>query len=261
MAPEKSISYDEHVKKENIFRNFFKFAAQPVMVLNHRTFKVLDANYKALEFFKLSMTEMKKKYIYNLAPEEDRDDLKVQFEMHKSKSTFNMKFAIECEEEMKTCDVSIMDVSIPKLDVFFAFFDVTGSDNNEFVTKIKAQNKNFAIQTKKMMEINRKIIHSYENVKTQYQELLNYQEDNIKAERTRTIGEIMEVLQDKINKPMNRILDDLIKIQDSEKKLDSSVVKRLKLIEESAENVLRLVARIAEVKDIKKMRYIELGNS
>ncbi len=36
--------------------------------------------------------------------------------------------------------------------------------------------------------------------------------------------------------------------------------KRLKLIEESAENVLRLIARIAEVKDVKKMRYIELGS-
>ena len=81
---------------------------------------------------------------------------------------------------------------------------------------------------------------------------IDFQEDNVKAERHRTIGEMIEVLKGKINKPLNRILDDIQKIQDSDKKLDSSVIKRLKLIEESAENVLRLIARIAEVKDIKK---------
>jgi signal transduction histidine kinase len=260
MASDKNVTFEQHVKR-NAFHHYFERTRSPILVLHPRTFKILAANSSALEFLGFSLSEVKKKYIYSLAPVKQHNAWKSQFDLHKTKPSFVFQMPLVAKNKHSTrCNVEIISLSAPRFSGFAAMIDVANSEHIDFENKLRDQNRELSDQIKKMVHINRRIVNSYENIKKQYQELLDFQEDNVKAERHRTIGEMIEVLQDKINRPLNRILDDIQKIQDSEKKMDSTIIKRLKLIEESAENVLRLVARIAEVKDIKKMRYIELGN-
>lgn len=261
MASDKTVTYEELISHEILFQKLFKNFKYPVLILHHKTFKVLDANPKSLEFFSLSLSEIKKKYLFTLAPENEQEEWKNKADLQKSKHSFILQMNLKPKNGPSVlCNVNVEDISTDKTCIFAAIVDNENSEKILLEIKLKNQNKDLTEQVKKLVDINRKIVTSYENVKRQYQELLDFQEENVKNERHRTIGEMTEVLQDKINKPLNRILDDVQKIHDSEKKLNPSVVKRLKLIEESAENILRVIARISEVKDIKKMKYIELNN-
>ena len=261
MSSEKTLSYEDCVQTDSLFYKFFKNHKFPVLILHFKTFKVLDTNNRAVDFFQFTIGEIKKKYLYSFALEKEQEEWKNKIDLHKTKSCFTLQMPmIPKNKAAVTCSITIEEINIGKCVVWAAVIDNENSEKIALEIKLKEQNKDLTEQLKKLVDINRKMVNSYENIKRQYQELLEYQEENVKTERHKTIGEMTEVLQDKINKPLNRILDDVQKIHDSEKKLDSSVVKRLKLIEESAENVLRIIDRISEVRDIKKMKYIELNN-
>jgi hypothetical protein len=261
MSKEKLISYQDFTKKPTPFHQFLLTAQVPYLVLHETTFKVLDANEAALDFFKYTASEIKKKYLYSLTPEKEHKKWKSQLELFKGKenSSFTMPMKPNGKNSIAS-PVNILNISTPKVHILVAHIDSSSHDNESLIRNLKGQNRALAEQVKRMLEVNRKMVNSYENIKKQYEELLTYQSDNVKVERQNTIIEMVEVFHDKVNKPLNRILDDIQKINDSSKKLDSSIIKRLKLIEESVENIMRVVDRIAEVKDIKKMKYIELSN-
>ena len=54
MTKEKNIPYVDYSKKATPFIQFVKLNEAPYLVLHQNTFKVLDANEKALQFFKIS---------------------------------------------------------------------------------------------------------------------------------------------------------------------------------------------------------------
>jgi hypothetical protein len=255
-------STDDMFKKEAFFSSYYGLNEFPILVLN-ASMKIISANPKAIEFFNLTASELKKKFLYSLTPESEQKHWKNQLSLHQNKNSFNFDIPLlPHSKEAQTCCVMICKISSPsqKIQLYAATVNL-GNQQIALIKTIKNQNKELTDQAKKMVDINRKIVSSYENVKKQYEDLLHYQEENIKVERQKTIIEMVDVFQDKINKPLTRILDDIQKINDSEKKLDSSVVKRLKLIEESVENIMRVISHIAEVKDIKKMKYIELSET
>lgn len=262
MPTTKPVSYDEVLKKSPVFPSYFKLSPFPLLVLQHTNYKVMDANPKALEFFNLTGSEIKKKYLYTLAAPVDEDvkHWKTQLELHKGKPHFELDMPLyQKNNSSPLVTVFIQDISSPKFECFMAVW-AADSNSTELIKNLKNQNRELSDQAKKMVDLNRKIVNSYESVKKQYKQLLEYQEENVKTERQKTIGEMIDVCHDKISKPLNRILDDIQKINDNEGKLNSSVVKRIKMIEESVENILRTIDKISDVKDIKKMRYIELSN-
>ncbi|MBN2143635.1 MAG: PAS domain-containing protein [Candidatus Aureabacteria bacterium] len=259
----KTNPYLENIlKHEKYFSSYCHLNDFPILVLN-ASLRIIAANPKASEFFKLSPSEIKKKSFYSLTPGSEQKEWKSKLILHQKKEhcAFDIPLMNHSKEvQLYRVTVCRLSPAAHKAELYAATI-YTSNEHVSLIKNLKNQNKELTEQAKKMVEINRKIVSSYENVKKQYEDLLHYQEENIKVERQKTIIEMVEVFQDKINKPLTRILDDIQKINDSEKKLNSAVVKRLKLIEESVENIMRVISHIAEVKDIKKMKYIELSET
>jgi hypothetical protein len=256
-------SFEDNVKKESLFFSFFKLQKTPIFLVNPETFKILEANDHACALVRFSASELKKKELYALAPEKEQKRYKSELDIHRDKEFFTVDFPLKMSAKtFQTCPATFQKIqksADQKTSVFAVTIDIHGQEQSTLIKNIKEQNYQRVEQIKKMVDVNRKLLHSYESVKKQYEQLLQYQEENIKSERQNAIGSMVDVFQEKVNKPLTRILDDIQKINDTEKKLSPNVVKRLKLIEESVENIMRMIGRISEAKDIKKMRYIELS--
>ncbi len=255
-------SFEESSKKEPLFFSFFKLQKAPVLIVDQETFKIFDINDHACEFFSSSASELKRKTLYSLAPEKEQKKCKLQLEIHGKKELFTMDLNLKLSpKNIQIFPATFQKLTHQKTSVFAVTLDIENQEQTTLIKNIREQNRHFIEQIKKMVDVNRKLLNSYESIKKQYEQLLQYQEENIKSERQSTISEMVNAFQEKVNKPLLRILDDIQKINDTEIKISPNMVKRLKLIEESVENIMRVIGRISEIKDIKKMRYIELSNT
>jgi signal transduction histidine kinase len=251
--------------KESLFPSFFKLQKTPTFLVDPETLKILDVNDQACALVHSPASELKKKWLHALAPEKEQKKYKAQLDIHQNKELFTVDFPLKMSAKITQIFPAtfqrIQKLNDAETSVFAVTIDIHAQEQRTLIKNIKEQNYQRVEQIKKMVDVNRKLLHSYESVKKQYEQLLQYQEENIKSERQNAIGNMVDFFQEKVNKPLTRILDDIQKINDTETKLSPNVVKRLKLIEESVENIMRVIGRISEVKDIKKMRYIELSKS
>jgi len=254
----KKANYKKLLADKVFFKQIFFENVLPMLLVRPDTLHILEVNQKAMDLLGFNKKEMLKKYIYEINPVKLQNKIKKQFENFKDKQYFSFELPIiKKSKEKILAEIRFNKFETNNAVVFVvSIYDMTERINLQ--NNIKDENHKLMDRTKELLQINRNLISSYEHLKKRFKDFQALQKQEISNERKSVINEMSEILKDKINVPLQKILDDLAKIKEHSDNLSKDTIKRLKMIEEIVENIQITVGRIAEERDIQRMRYIDL---
>ena len=246
--------------KAVFFKQIFYDSPIPTFLVNPGNLRIAEANTAALDLLGYSHTELLKKNIYDINPVKLQIKIKKQFENFKDKKSFLFDLPVICKNKDKIySEICFRKFSVKDAEVFVvSVYNLT--ERIDLEKSIKEENHNLMTKTKELLQINRNLIASYESLKKKFKDFRIMQKQEIINERKAVILEISEIIREKINIPLTKILEDISRIKDGGKDLPKDSTKRLKMMEEVIENMLITMSRISEERDIQKMRYVDLEN-
>ena len=253
-------NYKSLMEKSVFFKQVFYGSVHPSVIVKPGNLRIIDANDACTGLIGFSHSEMTKKYLYDIHPVKLQAKLKKQYENFIEKDLFTFDLPVICKNKEKIySSMNFKKFTFKSLDVFIVvIFDLT--ERIELEKSIKEENHQLLDKTKELLQINRNLILSYESLKKKFKDFRTIQKQELHNERKSVILEISDIIKEKINLPLGKVLDDIEKIKQGGKDFSKETSKRLKMMEEVIENMLITMSRISEERDIQKMRYVDLEN-
>jgi PAS domain S-box-containing protein len=256
----KKVSYKDILELSVFFKDIFHESFSPQLVVRPDNLHILECNDAALRMLGFAKNDLLKKYIYDIHPVKLLPKIKKQYENFSEKEHFSFDMPVICHNKEKIQAVITFKRILIKGTPLFAVAIYDLSERLELEKSIKDENQVLLLKTKDLLNINRNLIASYENLKKKFKEFRLMQKQEILNEKKAVIMEISEIVKEKINTPLIKILEDIDKIKGSDGSLSKESHKRMKMMEEIIENMLTTMSRISEERDIQKMRYVDLEN-
>ena len=254
----KKANFKDLLEKSVFYKNIYFSHAFPSLIVKPANLRIAEVNDAAIRLLGFSRTELLKKSICDIHPVKLQSKIKKQYDNFKEKDCFIFDLPAICKNKEKIyVQVSFQKISLKGNEAFIVcLFDLT--ERIELEKNIKDENHKLMTRTRELLQINRNLIGSYEHLKKKFKDFRIMQKQEVINEKRSVILEISDIIKEKMNAPLAKILEDIGRIRDGGKDLSRESTKRLKMMEEVAENMLITMTRIAEERDIQKMRYVDL---